>query len=266
MNIKASRYRISIIAFVVLLFVVSWIGTIPMILASYSQSIDGLSYLQVLLLFGPGLVTIYTVSYNDGWQGVKDILKGFLQWKVKAKWWLLVLISPGIAIVSAHLIGSWWNGGSAKFYSLDQALPYFLSTFVSYLFLNSEELAWRGYLLPKLQLKFSTLQSSVIVGILWALFHAPLFLMKDGHPAGYNFFLYTLMVFSFSFVMSYFYNHTGGSLLIAHVLHQSINTWGEVIPFYPKSSGHQYGVATLVIISSLLAYLLILSDKSKAPS
>jgi membrane protease YdiL (CAAX protease family) len=266
MTTKAPRYRISITAFVVLLFVVSWIGTIPMILASYGQSISGLEYLQVLLLFGPGLVTMYTVGFNEGWQGLKKLLQGLLQWRVNVKWWLFVLFLPGLSIIAAHLIGSWWNGGTAKFYSLDQSVPYFLTTFASYFFLNSEELAWRGYLFPKLQLKRGSLQSSVIVGILWALFHAPLFLMKNGHPAGYNFILYTLMVFTFSFAMSYFYNHTNRSLLIVHVLHQSLNTWGEVIPFYPKSSGHQYGVAALVIISSLLAYFLILSDKSKTHS
>jgi len=66
-----------------------------------------------------------------------------------------------------------------------------------------EELAWRGFALPRLQYRYNTLTSSLIVGTFWTLFYLPLF-------------------------FTWMYNNTRRSVLLAYILHASANTWTRI--------------------------------------
>jgi membrane protease YdiL (CAAX protease family) len=135
-------------------------------------------------------------------------------------------------------------------------LTAFGSTFAVYFLLNSEEIAWRGYALPKLQDLYGPFKASWIIGILWGLFHIPIFLMKGGHPAGFPFALYMLMVFGMAFIFTWVFNATNGSLLLVHLLHQSINSWAETIPFYPKACNSVLPMIIVIVVFGICAAII----------
>jgi uncharacterized protein len=84
-----------------------------------------------------------------------------------------------------------------------------------------EEPGWRGYALPLLLRRHSALVASAVLGVMWALWHLPLFL------TGLIPWPDAALVFALSFVFTAIYLRTAGSVLIAFLLHASINGAGE---------------------------------------
>ncbi|WP_226008029.1 CPBP family intramembrane glutamic endopeptidase [Natrinema salinisoli] len=99
--------------------------------------------------------------------------------------------------------------------------------FVFTLFLAGalEEFGWRGFLQPRLQEQRSALFAAVVIGIIWALWHAPLTI--GGTGAGYESGEITALLIGlplFSIVIAWVYNSTRGGVLFAMHFHTMINT------------------------------------------
>lgn len=91
-----------------------------------------------------------------------------------------------------------------------------------------EEAGWRGFALPRLQSRHSALVSSLLLTVIWALWHLPLFLYRPGYTgmdiggiAGWAFSLTTG-----SILLTWLYNSSRGSILICALFHATID-----IPF-----------------------------------
>jgi membrane protease YdiL (CAAX protease family) len=93
-----------------------------------------------------------------------------------------------------------------------------------------EEPGWRGLALPLLLKRYSPLGSSLILGVIWAFWHWPLFWFGDsgGGPLGVFFFM--LGTAPIVVLLTAVFNRTGGSLPIAILLHTSINIIGTYLP------------------------------------
>jgi membrane protease YdiL (CAAX protease family) len=98
-----------------------------------------------------------------------------------------------------------------------------------------EEGGWRGFALPLLQDRYSAFWSSIILGIVHTLWHLPLFWLPGGTPivdgnvtlVGVISFLSLVTIGTF--VYTWVFNHTRGSMLIAVLLHLSFNTANSVV-------------------------------------
>jgi membrane protease YdiL (CAAX protease family) len=93
-----------------------------------------------------------------------------------------------------------------------------------------EELGWRGYLQIELNKRFPLLGSSLIVGVIWGLWHLPLWFVSGFQ--GVNLLLYIVFfmvgLVSFSVIIGYIYGR-GGNLLYAILLHQMLNFTGRLL-------------------------------------
>lgn len=267
-NMQSPKPRISLPLFFVLLFAVCWIGTIPMVLSSWSSAKlpPGVALLQVLMLFGPGLVAIYAAGMNEGRLGIKNLLARFVKWRVNIIWYIIVLLGPVVLCIAARQISLLLGGNVPPLKSFPEVLSAFGTTFVIYFFLNTEEFAWRGYALPKLKNRFGITKATFILGIIWGVFHLPLFLMKGGHPAGYPFHLYVLMTLAMTFTFSWVFINTNGSLLLVHILHQSLNACAEAIPFYPRATGSLLAMIMAIVLLSFVAVVIVLTKFAPAKS
>lgn len=94
-----------------------------------------------------------------------------------------------------------------------------------------EELGWRGYLLGEFQVRHSLVSASVIVGVIWGLWHLPLWLVS-GYQ-GTDLLLYSLFFFvsivAFSVVIGLVHGGKGGNLLYAILLHQMLNFTAQLV-------------------------------------
>ncbi len=88
-----------------------------------------------------------------------------------------------------------------------------------------EEVGWRGYALPSLQEEYGALVSSLLVGVLWALWHWPFFVVKDSamYENYHGFFWFVLATLFGSVTYAWLYNSTRGSLLTVSLFHASTN-------------------------------------------
>ncbi len=84
-------------------------------------------------------------------------------------------------------------------------------------------MGWRGYALPLLLEKRSTLTASLILGVLWGLWHLPTFLVPGTPQYGLPLSAFVLLTIEYSILMTWVFLHTRGSVMIATLFHGAIN-------------------------------------------
>jgi hypothetical protein len=127
-----------------------------------------------------------------------------------------------------------------------------------------EEFGWRGFALPRLQARYNALVSSLIVGVFWSLWHIPLFFVEGtaqyqwGLDAGLipAVLMYSSFVISLAIQLTWVFNNTKGSVLLAAVLHGAGNAWmGGYIDVYRGNVG---GVVTFTVVSVVVSIIIVL--------
>jgi membrane protease YdiL (CAAX protease family) len=220
----AHRYvrRHPIISFFVIAFCFSWgyDGAVSILV----DPAPGILIRGVVRTWGPLIAAgVETVAINGNlrsWAG--QVTK----WRVKPRWYLFAVGIPllwedGLATSAVHLAG----GGPVAV--LPSPWWHYVANFLVVLLLagSLEEFGWRGFAQPRLQERYSALTASVVIGVLWALWHLPLFYLHDVSaydPSGYWTSYLPHLVFQ-SVVLAWLYNGTGGSLLFPMVAHATGN-------------------------------------------
>lgn len=108
-----------------------------------------------------------------------------------------------------------------------------LGSFLSLLIIGplSEEIGWRGYALGRLQTRWNALTSSLIVGLVWVLWHLPLFMMvgTSFHESGDPFIGFLIKMIASSVLYTWLYNNTKQSLWSAILLHWLYSYAAQVV-------------------------------------
>ena len=250
------KERLPLPWFFVLLFL-CWIGFIPMILESQGKKLPvALSLLQIVMLLGPIAVALFASYVNGGRIAVKNLLKGFLRWRVHIGWYILAIVAApiiyAVTLWACHSLGLTTRAMPEG----SQILVTFLMSMGVHLILNTEEIAWRGYALPRMRARFGLLWATIFLGVLWAVIHLPLFWMKGGHPAGYSFVGFAVRLLMMNFLFSAAFYGSGKSLLIVHLLHQSLNAGIEAIPVYPRATQSEIPMTIATVALSIIGIIL----------
>ena len=105
----------------------------------------------------------------------------------------------------------------------------------------AEELGWRGFALPRLQARIGALAAGLVIGVAWGLWHLPFFLFGEGASVvgGMPFVWYVLLIVAWSVLMTWVYNNTRGSVLLAILFHAAINTTMGSLGLAQASEGNQ---------------------------
>jgi len=114
-----------------------------------------------------------------------------------------------------------------------------------------EEIGWRGFALPRLQSRYSALTATLIVGFLWWLWHLPLLLWKDNPMSAEPILPWFIGVIAISFIYTWLYNASRGSLLVVSLFHIARNVAGAALDaVHPRSP-------YTVVVNCIVAILLI---------
>ena len=172
------------------------------------------TYLFLPGTFAPAIVAL--------WMGGWSLIDRIFIWQVKPRWYAFALLYLGgmkiaAAIVHRLALGTW---------PAIEPAPWFLfvaGTLVSTPFQAGEELGWRGYALPRLTRRFGLGAASALLGVLWAIWHLPLFFIAATDTTGQSLPFYVLTVTAISVALGWLYAGTGGSLLLVMLMHAAAN-------------------------------------------
>jgi hypothetical protein len=218
---------VGIVAFLVLTFAWSWGFWGPKALLAAGIA-EGIPILPNLGAFGPTVAAFVLVAYADGLSGVRRLAGRVIQFDYPKRWVLVALLLPP-AIVGVALVVAVATGTTPTFPWTDQ--PIVLLVAFGYIFVLGgpiqEEFGWRGYLLDPLQARLTALGGGFAVGLIWAVWHLPLFYIPSETIYYRNPFLgFAVSIILLSVLMTWVYNNTNGSLLPALLMHASWN-WAQ---------------------------------------
>jgi hypothetical protein len=235
-------------------FVITYIVTWGVWLAASMTPASGPRGLLFLLgTFSPAFVAVWLTNRATGRSGVAALLRRLVDWQVQARWYVfaigyIVVVKLSVAVLHRATTGAWPRFGETPWYLMLAA------TVVSALVGGQagEELGWRGYALPRLAARFGLGGGSVLLGVLWAGWHLPLFFVRGADTLGQSFPLYLLQVTGLSVAMAWLFAHTRGSLLPVMLMHAAVNNLKDIVP-----SAEPHPTNPWALSHSLVAWLTV---------
>ncbi|MFB0504953.1 MAG: type II CAAX prenyl endopeptidase Rce1 family protein [Candidatus Bathyarchaeia archaeon] len=162
--------------------------------------------------------------------GVRKLVSGWTKWRVDGFWYLVALSPLFIDFVSAGVYVLLGNTPPGPEEDMDFLSSLLACVFRFFYWLVTaglgEELGWRGFALPRLQAHYNALESSIILGVIWGLWHLPGWLVGTIIGASYDmrsFLVVMLSTVPASILITWVFNNTQGSLLLASFFHTSWN-------------------------------------------
>ncbi len=227
---KLSTVRHPVLSYFVLTFAISWAGAL-LVAAPYLVRHESLPKMAGVLMFpamllGPSLSGIILTGVVDGRSGLRDLVSGVFLRRVPVQWFATLLIPP--ALVLAVLL------------CLETLVSpvYAPNRFLMGIFFGVpagllEEIGWTGYAFPKMRSQNNALASSILLGLLWALWHLPVInYLGTATPHGsswLSFFLaFTLAMTGMRVLICWIYTNTK-SLLMAQLMH--VSSTGSLVIF-----------------------------------
>lgn len=183
----------------------------------------------LLAVFAPGLVALAFTAQAEGRAGVTRLLARIGRWQVGARWYVVAIgyfavIKLGAALVHRIVTHQWPPFGDTPVALM--LLGIAVSTWAQ----AGEEVGWRGYALPRLAQYVGLGGASLVLGVVWAVWHLPLFILPDSGSTGQSFPAYLLQVMAMSVVLAFLYWKTDGSLLLAMLAHAAVNNTTGIVP------------------------------------
>jgi len=253
----------SLVKYYALAFGIAWLVWIPMVLASWSIlpfQIPGIvAWLAGVAPIFSGALVLYRES---GKAGLEQGLLRCAMWKFNPGWYgvafglpvFIILLDLGVY----RLAGGQIHGSPP----LNWPAGYFLAVIPLIPLAIFEEAGWRGYASPRLQFLFGKRGGSLVLGLLWGIWHIPYYLIR-----GISFFtnfdlphLVLLLGFfiigtaAFETMMTWLFRHTRGSLLFACIFHASNNAFAS-LAFLPTA---QAGQGLIFIWSAVVGWVMVL--------
>jgi membrane protease YdiL (CAAX protease family) len=219
--------------YVCLAYSLAWIFWIPVALTRQDyQGSPVLLAIVFLGVFGPGIAGILLTYRELGKEGGRDFWRRVLDFRrISLKWYALVLLLYPALHLIAIAINAWLGGNPPQFAFIREALamPAGIPLVVILYLLQAglEELGWRGYMLDRLQAIWKPLTASLVLGVVHAFWHLPLFFVVGTNQSRYlsvfDFSLFIVFVLAGSIYSTWCYNDNHRSTLAVILLHTVAN-------------------------------------------
>src|SRR3982074_1490894 len=171
--------RFPVAALVILTFGLTWLLEIPRVLDARGELPFPFPFWAVILMgWMPGVAAIIVAA------AIGALFRRVLIWRVGWPWYLLVIGGTAAIWLGAVVLNPVFGGTGLQIpeFSLDLLIGLIIN-FVLLFLVNSEELVWRGSMLPRLQPRWRALGASAFIGVVAGLFNLPLFFQPASDQA-----------------------------------------------------------------------------------
>lgn len=240
--------QLALIPFLLISFAIAWgiIGLYIFLTEPMTKIFGALSGghpLFYVAVYAPAIAAIIVVLYSEGGFGLRRFLARLLIWRSSIGWYALMIIGiPVVFYAAAALQGRRFTDP----FPFPSIPGYLTAAFLMAIKGPVEEIGWRGLALPLLQRRFSPIWASLILGIIWGIWHFPAFLLNGTPQSAWAFTPFFVGAVAISVIVTPMLNQSRGSILLPALFHfQLIN------PLWPDAQPHDtyLFVVTAVLVA-----------------
>ncbi len=166
----------------------------------------------LLALFGPALGAL-VVTWADG--SIGDLRRRIADWREAPSSYAAALGIP-FAVAAGAVAAYTLVGHAAPGVGSVSAVEMLIFVLVI-----GEEIGWRGFLMPRLRTRMSLPAAGLVTGIVWTLWHLPIYLQPDQGLAAFAVFAW--WVVPFAVVIGFVAERARYSVVVATVMHGAAN-------------------------------------------
>lgn len=258
-----------LVFFFLMAYAISWIVSIPFILAEWGFLQGDFRIVFVLKSYGPFAAAFIMTGILEGKEGLRLLRQRIRQRQAGWQWYVFIFIGIPALVLLGIVVQP---GAAVGFVGIEPAIIIrYLLMYIVVIFGGGplgEEPGWRGFALPKMQRRFGPLWGTLLLGVLWTGWHLPDFLTsaQGGGPGTgldafrVNFPVFLGLVLSLAVILTWIFNLTDGSLFTAILAHASVNTPQLVlVPLFPAVSVTQLNLAALVSFGTTALLIILLT-------
>lgn len=235
-----------------------WLLNAPRILATFEIiSLPPLfsTLLGYLAVFGPGVAAFVLTRQASGTEATKALWRRGWLGNFPKKWLIpTLLLMPAMGVLTL-LILRLLNQPVLWEYGLSPAMIVPIGLLIWLLGALPEEYGWRGYALERLLKNNSPLVASLILGLVWGLWHLPLHFISTSTQYIIPIWEYVLQTIILAIIYTWIFLGTRGSILAAGMFHAAGNITGAVIPYWVTESGRWISFIQLLIVAAVITLL-----------
>jgi len=206
---------------------------------------------------GPAIGAFVAVAATPAEGGVLEFGARLTRWRVSPLWWLAVFVVPVAVAAGKEWIAILTGGALVRACDL-QPLTRAVIIFPSMIIGGGlEELGWRGVAQPMVERRAPRLAAALVVGLIWAMWHLPLFHIAGLSQSGRNFPLFAMDVLANAFLLAWIYAGTRSILLciVFHAMSNTVTALGVVAIGPPMGTGAWIAVTLKLAAAGLLVVL-----------
>jgi membrane protease YdiL (CAAX protease family) len=252
--------RHPLVTFFLLVFILTWVVWVP------RASGAPLGVLGQAWTWIPAIAALLAAALTGGRGALRELGSRLVRWRVGWQWYVVVILGPALfslAVAGVYTLfgGSWAEAAPPAILAGPLLL---LPLFLAILTLTDglgEELAWRGFALPRLLTRYNALLASVVLGVIWALWHLPLLWTEGNGMFHLPVWLLLLDLTAKAILFTWVFLHTRGSVLIAMLFHGATNLF-LVSPEVVSTGDFQVAVLAMVGKWVLVGIVLVVAGPS----
>jgi membrane protease YdiL (CAAX protease family) len=245
MNISDFIKRHPVPFYFAMTFVISWGGILlltggPGSIFRASEQFDTqLPFVIMAILAGPSLSGILSTALVNGRKGFREIKSRLLRWRVGLRWYAIAFLAAPLLMMAIYTILSLLSPEFLPgIFAAESKMSHLLMGLVTGLMAGFfEELGWTGFATPRLRQRYSILGTGLIIGLPWAVWHIlpALWLGYASGTLSGALSTASYLIDPFLFLVAsrvlivWVYNRTGGSLLLAMLMHMSLTSSARIL-------------------------------------
>ena len=259
-------HPIPLSTYLLLTFDSAWLVWSPLLLAEYLHLTLPVPSLVFITLgtFAPSITALFLTWRYAGGTELRRLLGRAVIWRVSPVWYLIAIAGPALIMLLAMGVHVLLGGTIPDYVPFGVRWLIVVVNFILILLIGGplgEEFGWRGLALPSLEARFSPLWASLILGVIWAVWHLPLFFISGSAQSSLPFGLYALLTIPLTILITWVYHGSGNSLLLVMLFHAAVNTWSGPLMISPEAAGSTRPLVLGVILTWLTALLVVVGRR-----